>query len=385
VVGGDLVTYRPTGGSQSVEVGDGATATAVVAYTGTPLELALELVAEGLLAPVFVTAPEGDPRLFVVERDGRILVIKNGALLPTPFLDIRNRANFTGERGLLGMAFDPDYATNGIFYTYYVDHLSNLALERFTSTPGSDVATREAGIVLTFAHGGSEHHGGMIEFGPDGMLYLAPGDGGCCGDPNNNAQNLGTLLGKILRIDVRTTPYTVPPSNPFAGQAGRRGEIWAYGLRSPWRFSFDEPTGMLYLGDVGENTREEVNAVPASAAGLNYGWRLTEGMACFNPSVGCAAGRTLTYPVHEYLHAEGCSVIGGYVYRGPSIPALTGHYLYSDFCRGWLRSFRLVGGNATRHRTWVDITAPRTVSFGRDGVGELYMVGDGKVWRIVSR
>jgi glucose/arabinose dehydrogenase len=372
--------------SQTTEIADGGTGAATVTYGSAPLELTLQLVAEGLTAPVFLTAPNGDTRQFVVERNGRILIIENGALLATPFLDIRSRVNFLGERGMLGMAFDPQYATNGFFYVYYVNLAGDVTLERFGSTPGSNVAGASAGIVIVITHRGENHHGGMVEFGPDGMLYAAPGDGGCCGDPNNNAQNTNTLLGKVLRIDVRTFPYTIPAGNPFIGRPGMRPEIWAYGLRSPWRFAFDAPAGMLYIGDVGQDAREEVNVRSTTAAGVNYGWRLMEGTACFNPNTNCNPGGTLTLPAHEYLHAEGCSVIGGYVYRGSGIPELTGHYLYSDYCRGWLRSFRsTTGGVADEHRSWAGISVPLTVSFGRDGAGELYMIGGTRVWRIARQ
>jgi glucose/arabinose dehydrogenase len=238
---------------------------------------------------------------------------------------------------------------------------------------------------MTIPHGRTEHHGGMIAFGPDGMLYLAPGDGGCCGDPNDNAQNLIALLGKMLRIDVRTPPYAIPPGNPFAGRVGARPEIWAYGFRNPWRFSFDSRAGMLYIGDVGQDAREEVNVSPANTPGLNYGWRRMEGTSCFNPGSNCDPTGTLTRPVIEYLHGEGCSVTGGYVYRGSAIPELTGHYLYSDYCRGWLRSFRATPGGATAQRSWAGVVAPGTVSFGRDGAGELYMITGGTVSRIVRR
>ncbi|MDQ3697243.1 MAG: PQQ-dependent sugar dehydrogenase, partial [Gemmatimonadota bacterium] len=385
VVGSNLTTHRPALGSQTSDVTDGATSTATVTYGSAALQLSLQLIAEGLTEPVFLTAPDGDARQFVVERHGRIRIVENNTLLAAPFLDIRARVNFVGERGLLSMAFDAQYATNGYFYVYYVDLSGDMVVERFGSTPGSNVAGGAAGIVITIPHGGNEHHGGLIAFGPDGMLYLAPGDGRCCGDPQNNAQNLATLLGKVLRIDVRTLPYTIPAGNPFIGVAGARAEVWAYGLRNPWRFSFDAPAGMLYIADVGQDAREEVNVASTTAAGLNYGWRLMEGSACYNPSANCNLGGLLTLPVHEYLHTEGCSVTGGYVYRGSAIPELSGHYLYSDYCRGWLRSFRFSAGHATEHQSWAGITVQRSVSFGRDGAGELYMIGGERAWRIVRQ
>jgi hypothetical protein len=271
-----------------------------------------------------------------------------------------------------------------LFFVYYVDLLGDMVVERFGSTPGSNVAGVSAGTVIAFPHRGENHHGGTVAFGPDGMLYVGPGDGGCCGDPQNNAQNMTTLLGKILRLDVRTAPYVVPPDNPFIGRPGVRAEIWASGLRNPWRFSFDAPAGLLYIGDVGQDAREEIDVSPTTMAGLNYGWRLMEGTACYIPANCSPAG--LTLPAHEYLHADGCSVTGGYVYRGNDIPELTGHYLYADYCRGWLRSFRATStGLANEHRSWAGVSLPGTVSFGRDGAGELYMIAGTQVWRIVRQ
>jgi len=350
-----------------------------------PLELRLDLVTEGLNNAVFLTAPAGDTRLFVVERFGRVRIIQNGTLLTTPFLDISARVGTVFSRGLLGMAFHPDYATNGKLYVYYVDRTDNVVLERFSSTPGANVAGPSDGVVIRFPHGGEDLHGGSVEFGPDGMLYIAPGDGGCCDDPENDSQNLGVLLGKMIRLDVRTHPYTVPPSNPFVGQTGVRPEIWASGLRHPWRFTFDHASGFLYISDVGERELEEVNVVPATLAGANYGWRRMEGTACFNPSTNCAAGVSLTPPVHEYTHSEGCAVIGGYVYRGSAMPQLVGHYLYSDYCGGWLRSFRWTGQADVDHKEWPGIYVPEASSFGRDGSGELYLLDGTRVWKIVRQ
>jgi glucose/arabinose dehydrogenase len=383
VVGSSLTTHRPTPLTQTIDVVDGQTRAAAVVYGSAPLQLGVTLFADGLTQPVFLTAPEGDARQFIVERGGRVRLVVNGSLRPTPFLDIRSRVNNNGERGMLSMAFDPLYATNGFFYVYYVDLGGNVVVERLSSVPGSDVAGASAGIVISIPHGGSEHHGGMIAFGPDGMLYLAPGDGGCCGDPNNNAQNLGTLLGKMLRIDVRSLPYTIPAGNPFVGTLGARAEIWAYGLRNPWRYSFDAPSGMLYIGDVGQDAREELDVARTSDAGLNYGWRYMEGTACYLPSSNCAAGRTLTLPVLDYSHTDGCSITGGYVYRGAAIPELTGHYLFSDYCKGWLKSVRVSGNFARDNTTWSGVVLPGALSFGRDGMGELYMVSGTRVWKII--
>ncbi|MFN2397227.1 MAG: sorbosone dehydrogenase family protein [Gemmatimonadaceae bacterium] len=383
----NLTTHTPVPASQTCDVRVGDKCSATVTYGSVALQLSLQLIAAGLTEPVFLTAPDGDTRQFIVERIGRIRIVDNNTLLAAPFLDISARVNFVGERGLLSMAFDPQYAANGDFYVYYVDLNGDVVVERFSSTPGSNNAGASAGIVITIPHRGPEHHGGLIAFGPptDGMLYLAPGDGRCCGDPDNNAQNLGTLLGKMLRIDVRTSPYTIPAGNPFIGRPGARAEIWAYGLRNPWRFSFDAADGMLYIADVGQDAREEVNVAAATAAGLNYGWPLMEGSACYNPSTNCDPGSLLTRPAHDYAHSDGCSITGGYVYRGSAIPVLVGHYLYSDYCRGWLRSFRFTAGRTTEHRLWAGITVPQSVSFGRDGAGELYMIGGTRAWRIVSQ
>ena len=348
-----------------------------------PFGLRLETVAEGLVAPVFATAPEGDSRLFIVERNGRIRILANDALLPEPFLDIRSRVNFTGERGMLSMTFHPQYASNGRFFVYYVDLQGDIAIERFASTPGSNLAGASEGIVLGIPHGRSEHHGGLAAFGPDGMLYLATGDGGCCGDPFENAQNMTSLLGKILRIDVASFPYSIPPDNPFVGVAGARAEIWASGLRSPWRFTFDGPTGTLLLADVGQELHEEINIVPAGSAGLNYGWPLMEAAACYRPTTNCNPGASLTLPAFHYEHTLGCSVIGGHVYRGAAIPELSGHYVYSDYCAGWLRSVSVTASGAGEHHLWTDVSLPGAVSFGRDGAGELYMLGGSRVFRIV--
>jgi glucose/arabinose dehydrogenase len=383
---GSLVMYSAATETQVRELAANGSATVGVAYIGTTIDLRARLVVEGLVNPSFLTAPAGDARLFVVERAGRVRIVKDGTLLPTPFLDIRARVNSVGERGLLGMAFDPEYSQSGRFYVFYVDLSGNVVVERFASSPGSDVAGAPAGIVISIPHGGSEHHGGMIAFGPDGMLYLGPGDGGCCGDPRENAQNLNVLLGKVLRLDVRSSAtYTIPAGNPYVGREFARPEIWALGLRNPWRFSFDAPTKRLYIGDVGQDAVEEVNVAPSTAAGRNYGWPLWEGISCYRTGPTECEPAGLTPPVLHYSHSEGCSVTGGYVYRGSQLPELTGHYFYADYCRGWVRSFRLQGdGAASEWHDWLDITVPLALSFGVDGAGELYVVsGAGRIWKLV--
>lgn len=377
--------YTPAPASQEVDVLNDATASASIAYAAEQFSLVVQQVVQGLANPVFLTAPPGDPRLFIVEQAGRVRVVKDGALLPTPFLDISARVVSGGERGLLSLAFDPSYATNGRFYVYYTGAQGDIFVDRHVVSANPDIASTAFEPVIAVEHrSASNHNGGLVMFGPDGMLYLAPGDGGGGGDPQNNGQNINSLLGKMLRLDVSSLPYTIPPDNPFVNQPGA-DEIWALGLRNPWRFAFDGSgaAAMLYIADVGQNAWEEINAVPASAPGVNYGWRTMEGRHCFNPPNGCnTAG--LTLPVHEYGHDEGCSITGGFVYRGAAIPELAGHYFYSDFCGGWLRSLRVSGATATDHVAWNIGNVGNVLSFGKDGSGELYLLSsNGRVYRIV--
>lgn len=344
-------------------------------------------VAAGLASPVHLTAPTGDERLFVVEQAGRIRIVRQGQLLDRPFLDITDRVGSGGERGLLGLAFDPDYADSGGFWVNFTDGSGDTRVERFqVSASDPDVAIASSATpVLHVRQPFGNHNGGLVAFGPDGMLYVGMGDGGGAGDPHGHGQDRGSLLGALLRLDVRSAePYVIPPDNPFAGTGGGLGEIWAYGLRNPWRFSFDPPSGLLFIADVGQNAREEINAVQASAAGLNYGWNIMEGTRCFGGG-GCdRAG--LTEPVHEYGRSDGCSVTGGHVYRGSALSGLRGVYFYSDYCRGWLRSFRMENGRATDHREWTIGPVGRVLSFGVDAAGELYMLSDnGRVYRLEER
>jgi glucose/arabinose dehydrogenase len=348
-------------------------------------EVRLEEVARGLSNPLYLTAPAGDPRLFVVEQPGRIRVVENGALLPTPFLDITDRVSSGGERGLLGLAFHPAYASNGYFYVNYTDLAGDTRVERYrVSADPARADPASARLVLHVAQPFSNHNGGMLAFGPDGRLYVGMGDGGSGGDPQGNGQNPATLLGALLRLDVDGgDPYAIPADNPYAGRPGGRGEVWATGLRNPWRFAFDREAGLLYLADVGESEVEEVNVVPAGAAGLNYGWSVMEGSRCFRPAEGCSRAG-LVLPVLEYTHGEGCSVTGGYVYRGSRIPALRGHYFYADFCRGWVRSFRYDGSGAADRREWDFGGVGNVLSFGEDATGELYVLAaSGRVFRMV--
>ena len=383
------VTYTPSPATQSAVVTAGATATATVAYASAPVGIALSQVVANLDNPTYLTAPPGDTRLFIVERAGRIRIVENGNTLTAPFLDISGRVFTGGEGGLLSMAFDPQFATNRTFYLYYTDLQQNIVIERFSAGANANLADPTSSLVIiriphpTFTN----HFGGQVAFGPDGNLYLATGDGGGAGDPNRNGQNLDSLLGKLLRIDVRNAsaaqPYAIPAGNPHINQAGRRPEIWAAGLRNPWRFAFDG--SQLYLSDVGQDRREEVNIVPASTAGLNYGWNTMEGTLCFNAASCDQAG--LTLPAFEYDHgandANGCSITGGFVYRGSAIPGLQGRYFYSDFCRGFLKSFLAGGGSVLEQRDWNVGTIGNVVSFGQDGQGELYlMTSRGIVYRM---
>jgi glucose/arabinose dehydrogenase len=375
----------------SLASGSGASACSGSTPSGPPAGagVALEEVASGLSFPLYLTAPVGDlARLFVVEKTGGIRIVKNGVLLPDRFLDVSSQVSSGGEQGLLGLAFDPDYATNGRFLIHYTDLAGNTVLSRFQVSADRDRADPASEqVILTATQPASNHNGGQVAFGPDGFLYLGLGDGGLSGDPENRGQDLSELLGSILRIDVRTgDPYAVPPDNPFVGQPNARPEVWSYGLRNPWRFSFDRANGDLYIADVGQSQLEEVDistAADGAGRGINYGWSIMEGSQCFRGS-GC--DRTgLTLPALEYSHREGCSITGGYVYRGSAIPEIQGHYLYSDFCQKWVRSFRYVDGVAGEEASWPTLSTGGTiVSFGEDPAGELYVLeAEGRVSRIV--
>ena len=351
-----------------------------------PAEVSLRAVevASGLSNPLYLTAPPGDDRLFVVEQAGRVRIIKGGVLLPQPFVDITARVSSGGERGLLSIAFHPQYATNGYVYASYTDLAGDTRIERYSvSQTNVDAADpTSARLVLSVAQPYANHNGGLVLFGPDGMFYVGLGDGGSGGDPHNNGQSTATLLGKLLRLDVDGgTPYAIPAGNPFIGQAGARGEIWALGLRNPWRFAFDRVAGLLYVADVGQSQWEEIHAVAADRPGVNYGWRILEGSQCYGAATCNAQG--LERPVVEYSHAEGCSVTGGAPYRGSLLPGIVGHYFYSDYCAGFLRSFRYENGQAVDRRSWDVGTLGSVLSFGEDAAGELYILSvNGRVYRL---
>jgi glucose/arabinose dehydrogenase len=338
-------------------------------------------VAGGLQKPLgLATAADGTGRLFIVEQAGRIQVVQDGQLLPQTYLDITDRVGSRGnEQGLLGLAFHPHYAQNGFFYVNYTDLNGDTVIARFQvsaddpnrADPGSE--KRLLSVKQPFPN----HNGGSVVFGPDGYLYLGLGDGGSAGDPLGNGQSLDTLLGKILRIDVDNgDPYAIPPDNPFAGGGGR-AEIWAYGLRNPWRFSFDRLTGDLYIGDVGQNQVEEIDFLPAnSPGGSNFGWNFFEGSSAYQ---GAPPPGLLTIPpVTEYSHALGCSVTGGVVYRGSRLPEWQGIYLFGDYCSG-----SVWGLTRDAQGSWLSKILFERVgqitSFGQDEQREVYLVDQGGV------
>jgi cysteine-rich repeat protein len=379
----------------------------VPAVSGTGV--ATERVASGLENPVHITAPALDPnRVFVVEQRGRVRIIENAVLLPGAFLSIEDRVSCCGERGLLSAAFHPDFEANGRLFVNYTDNDGNTIIARYHVTEDPNridpaTETRLLMIEQPFAN----HNGGQIAFGPDGYLYVGMGDGGSGGDPQRNAQSDATLLGKMLRldVDVEAPPYhAAPPGNPNASAGGGLGLIWAKGLRNPWRFSFDRGTGDLYIADVGQNAWEEISVQPAaSAGGENYGWDVFEGDHCVEPlppATTCPLPAAFTMPVHEYpnfdnpmVTGQGCSVTGGFVYRGCAMADLRGTYFYADFCAAFVRTFTGVeNGRALNHadRT-TDVDPPGNASiglvssFGEDARGELYIADydDGEIFRIV--
>ena len=360
--------------------------------TFVDLRVAVEPVIGGLDGAIFVTsANDGTGRLFVAQQGGVIRIFENGALLPTPFVDLSDRIAAGGERGLLGLAFPPGFGPERPdVFVHYSDTNGDTTVARFTVDPADpdrlDPATEE--IVLTQQQPYPNHNGGWIGFDPDGMLLIALGDGGAGGDPENRASDLGTILGKLLRIDVLGAPdgapYSIPADNPFVGRTGARGEILHYGLRNPFRDSVDLETGDLWIGDVGQNAWEEVDVARAGASGLDFGWRRWEGRHCYDTGAGCVEDG-VTMPVAEYPHADGCSVIGGVVYRGDAIPALRGAYLFADYCSGtlWALDAALDGEQAP---TVLTATGRNISSIGIDEDGEVWLtdVGGGALLRLVA-
>lgn len=344
-------------------------------------------VATGKKVVGIVNAGDGSGRLFIVQQTGQIKILENSVLLTRAFLNIRTSVSCCGERGLLGLAFHPNYSSNGYFFVDYINLSGDIVIARFKVSSSPDIASKGSmKILLTIPHPNfSNHNGGQLAFGSDGFLYIGVGDGGSAGDPPNNAQTLSVLLGKILRIDVdHGNPYAIPPDNPFVGQAGAKKEIWAYGLRNPWRFSFDRQNGDLWIGDVGQNQWEEIDLQKvAVAGGKNYGWRKMEGNHCYNPSTNCDDG-TFRAPVLEYDHQSEthCAVIGGYRYRGARIASLAATYVYGDFCSGFIWGANSNGG------AWDTSLLADTnfllSTFGEDEAGELYLADfNGPIYKIV--
>ena len=362
--------------------------TVAAAPPGGPPVLRLEEVATGLNFPLYLTSPPGDNRLFIVQKGGAIRIVKDGSVLSTPFLDLTPKVmSDGGELGLLGLVFPPDYASSGRFIVHYIDLAGNTRVSSFRVSADPDRADPSTeSVIFAAEQPGVAHKGGQLLFGPDGMLYIGLGDG--ADNDQGRGQSIADPLGSILRIDVSSSPYTVPPDNPLVGTAGARPEIWSFGLRNPWRFSFDRGTGDLYVGDVGEGHWEEVDyasAADGAGKGVNYGWSVMEGRHCVRQQQCDQSG--LTLPVLEYDHSVGCAVISGYVYRGAAIPSLQGTYFYSDYCTGWVRSFRIVGGVASEETDWPTLQPGGPVtSYGEDAAGELYLVTQkGGVFKIVQQ
>lgn len=349
--------------------------------------IGLQTFASGFSSPVAIVNA-GDERLFVVQRGGLIRIVNaNGTINTTPFLSLSSIITAGGERGLLGLAFHPDYATNGRFYVNYTrsgDGATVIAKYTVSESDPNVANPASAEILLTIAQPFSNHNGGSLNFGPDGYLYIGMGDGGSGGDPNNYGQNLNSLLGKMLRIDVDgETGYAIPADNPYVGIAGE-DEIWAVGVRNPWKFSFDRLTGDLWIADVGQNAIEEINKAASTEAGLNYGWRCYEGNSAYNTS-GCGASSNYTFPIAQYTHAStgGCSLTGGYVYRGTAYPALQNKYVFADYCNNKIGYIDVDGGPITWTAT---AFSGNVVSFGEDVNGELYWVGisNGVISRVID-
>lgn len=363
--------------------------------SATPLKT--ELFVAGLTKPLLVTFAPGDStRVFIVEQGGRIRIVKSGSLLTDPFLDISSLVSSASEQGLLGLAFHPDYQANGRFFINFTNLSGNTVVRRYNVSGNPDSADVSSSFdIITINQPFSNHNGGMIAFGPnDGYLYIGMGDGGAANDPGNRAQNKKELLGKMLRIDVDiASPYGIPGDNPFAGDTSYLPEIWALGLRNPWRFSFDRATGDMYIGDVGQNIIEEIDFQPdSSSGGENYGWRLKEGNNCFIPSTACDTLADMIAPITQYFHGgipNKCSVTGGYVYRGCAIPDLYGTYFYGDFCSGETWSIRYDGTtltDSTNRTSELGLGTVAISSYGEDYYGELYICTyfSGAVYKIVA-
>jgi glucose/arabinose dehydrogenase len=354
----------------------------------SPAENILVPFAAGINKPVCITNA-GDNRLFVVDQAGYIRIIDTGGnIFPVPFLDIHDRVTYGGEQGLLGVAFHPQYSANGYFYVNYTGEGDSTHISRFTVSSGNqDLADPASEFkLMTIFQPYTNHNGGDLSFGPDGYLYIGLGDGGSAGDPGNRAQNPMEYLGKILRIDVDLgNPYAIPPTNPFYNSLSTLGEIWALGVRNPWRFSFDRLTGDLWIGDVGQNSFEEIDFQPAtSPGGENYGWRCYEANQEYNSS-GCPGSSAFTFPVYTYPHGPECSITGGYVYRGTSSSPYYGHYFFADYCSDRIMTLHQVAGD------WIEedfgqYPGNNFSTFGEDASGQLYVAGltTGTIYRVLE-
>ncbi|MGB5943794.1 MAG: PQQ-dependent sugar dehydrogenase [Leeuwenhoekiella sp.] len=352
----------------------------------------LQEIASGFSSPLNIQNA-GDDRLFVVERGGVIKIVNtDGSVNATSFINISGRVTASGERGLLGLAFHPDYRNNGYFYVYYIDKSNNTQVSRFSvSDSNPDVADPSSEYkILDFSQPFNNHNGGCIAFGPDGYLYISSGDGGSGGDPQDRAQKTTNFWGKFLRIDINNgSPYSIPDTNPFAGQTDKTEEIWAYGLRNVWKFSFDRSTGDLWSGDVGQGAFEEINKAASNASGLNYGWRCYEGNSTFNTS-GCPPDSELFFPVAAYSHENNgpskCSITGGYVYRGSQFSKMVGKYFFADFCSDEIGMLNADGSEDYAITYSGPFSGNALSSFGEDQKGELYVVGlgSGKLFQVVD-
>ena len=360
-------------------------------------EIDLDNFASGFTHPLNIQNA-GDDRLFVLEQEGIIKIVStnDGVTNSEPFLDISDLTVSAGERGLLGLAFHPEYQTNGIFFIYYTDLAGDTTVAKYeVSTDNPDIADPDsATIILTVDQPFGNHNGGSIVFGPDNYLYIGLGDGGSGGDPNINGQNKNSLLGTILRLDVDNgSPYSIPSDNPFADDASAKAEIWAYGLRNPWKFSFDPETGDLWIADVGQGNIEEIDKVAYTEAGLNYGWRCYEGTATYN-TTDCPEASTLTFPVTEYQHdiidtdtgIRRCSVTGGFVYRGSAYPDLVGKYVFADYCTNEIGTVTADGSDSYAIKFSKPYPGNAFSSFGVDNNGELYVAGyeSGNILKVVT-
>jgi glucose/arabinose dehydrogenase len=380
-------------GSPTVSAGSPSTSAAPSApFNPTGVTVGLETVVGGLAEPLAVTsAGDGSGRIFVAQQGGQVRIVRDGALIAAPFLDIADRVTSGGERGLLGLAFHPDFPNDPRLFVNYTDANGDTQVSSFTVDPNRRDAADPASELklLHIAQPYANHNGGAVVFGPDDFLYIATGDGGSGGDPHGNGQSLKTLLGKILRIDVDGSggerAYAIPPGNPFVGKADALPEIFLYGLRNPWRISFDRTTGDLWIGDVGQNAWEEIDVARAGTSGENYGWNTMEGNHCFRPPSDCIT-TGLTLPVAEYSHDAGCTVIGGNVYRGSAQPALAGGYYFGDYCSGTIWAIDPTG-DALRDPTVVLKSTASLSSFGEDEAGELYAtdIGGGELLRVTGR